>query len=311
MSKWDVHNSISLEKGVTLMTATIIDGKDVASRYRAKVAEQAAAFKEKYGFVPGLGVVLVGDNVASQTYVRMKQKACDEVGIASFRIDLPNDTTQEQVEDAVRQFNENPDVHGILVQLPLPRHIDEERVLNLIKLDKDADGIHPMNMGLLALKGREPLYTPATPTGIMMMFEDAGIDLSGKQAIVIGRSNIVGVPMALLLMNANATVTIAHSRTTNTAELVKQADIVVAAVGITHYVKGEWLKPGAVVIDVGINKMDDPSAKRGYRLVGDVEFESSLEVASHITKVPGGVGPMTITALLSNTMKAAFRQAEG
>ncbi len=290
------------------MPATIIDGKAVAARVRARIAEDAAAFTQQHGLPPGLGVVLVGDLTASATYVRMKQKACDEVGLTSYKTALPDAATQEAVENAVRAFNDDPNVHGILVQLPLPKHIDEEAVLNLISLEKDADGIHPMNMGLLALKGREPLYTPATPTGVMMMFEDAGIDLSGKSAIVIGRSNIVGVPMALLLNNANATVTVAHSRTPNIPELVKASDIVVAAIGRTEYVKRDWIKPGAVVIDVGINRVDDPSAKRGYRLVGDVEFEGTVDVAGYLTKVPGGVGPMTITALLSNTVKAARRQ---
>ncbi|MEL6270424.1 MAG: bifunctional methylenetetrahydrofolate dehydrogenase/methenyltetrahydrofolate cyclohydrolase FolD [Chloroflexota bacterium] len=291
------------------MTATIIDGKAVAARYREKIAADAAAFTEQHGYAPGLGVVLVGDNAASATYVRMKQKACDEVGLVSFKTALPEDTTQQAVEDAVRAFNEDERVHGILVQLPLPKHIDEEAVLNLISLEKDADGIHPMNMGLLALKGREAMYTPATPTGVMMMFEDAGIDVSGKKAVVIGRSNIVGIPMALLLNNANATVTIAHSRTTNTADLVRQADIVVAAAGVAYYVKADWLKPGAVVIDVGTNRVDDDTKKRGYRLVGDVDYDAAKAVASHITPVPGGVGPMTITALLFNTVKAARNQA--
>ncbi len=290
------------------MPATIIDGKAVAARARARIAEDAAAFTQQHGFPPGLGVVLVGDNTASQTYVRMKQRACEEVGLTSYKTELPSTATQGEVENAVRAFNNDPNVHGILVQLPLPDHINEAAVLNLISLEKDADGIHPMNMGLLALKGREALYTPATPTGIMMMFADAGIELSGKSAIVIGRSNIVGVPMALLLNNANATVTVAHSRTPNVPDLVRASDIVVAAIGRTEYVKRDWIKPGAVVIDVGINRVDDSSAKRGYRLVGDVEYAGTVDVAGHLTKVPGGVGPMTITALLSNTVKAARRQ---
>lgn len=293
------------------MTATIIDGKAVAARVRERIATEAATFTAERGYAPGLGVVLVGDNAASATYVRMKQRACEEVGITSYRTDLPADATQEAVEDAVKQFNADPNVHGILVQLPLPTHIDEERVLNLIALEKDADGIHPMNMGLLTLKGREPLYTPATPTGVMMMFADQGIELSGKTAVVLGRSNIVGTPMALLLNNANATVTIVHSRTPNAPEIIKQADIVVAAIGKAFYVQAEWLKPGAVVIDVGTNRVDDATKKRGYRLVGDVDFDKAVEIASYITKVPGGVGPMTITALLSNTVKAAQVQAKG
>ena len=281
----------------------------MAGKVRARIAQEATAFKKKYGYAPGLGVVLVGESAASATYVRMKQKACEEVGLTSYKTDLPEDTTQGQVEAAVQVFNDDPKVHGILVQLPLPDHIDEEKVLSIIQIDKDSDGVHPLNMGLLAMKGREPLYTPATPTGVMMMLEDAGIEVSGKNAIVIGRSNIVGMPMSLLLTQANATVTLAHSRTQNTAELVKQADIVIAAAGIAAYVKGDWLKPGAVVIDVGTNRVDDATRKRGYRLVGDVDFDEAVEVAGYITKVPGGVGPMTITALLSNTMKAAQRIA--
>ena len=291
------------------MSATLIDGKQVATHYRQAIAAAAKNYEQSHGRQPGLGVVLVGDNTASQTYVRMKERACEEVGIASYRARLPKTATQQEVEDAVSKFNENDKVDGILVQLPLPAHIDEERVLNMISLVKDADGIHPTNMGLLALKGRDAFYTPATPTGIMMMMAHHQIDLSGKSAIIIGRSNIVGIPMALMLNNANATVTIAHSRTPNTPELVKQADIVIAAVGQTEYVKGDWLKPGSVVIDVGINRVEDAEARRGYRLVGDVEFERAKEVAGYITKVPGGVGPMTITALLSNTVSAARRRA--
>ena len=257
-----------------------------------------------------VGVVLVGDNPASAMYVRMKRRACERVGIESYAHILPEDSTQAQVEDTVRQLNDDPKVHGILVQLPLPRHIDEEAVLRLISLDKDADGIHPLNAGFLAMKGRDPLFTPATPTGCMVMLEDAGVELSGANAVVIGRSNIVGMPIALMLIKANATVTVCHSRTKNTPELLREADVVIAAAGLPEYVKGEWLKPGAVVIDVGSNKVDDAEAEKGYRYVGDVDFASASEVAGAITKVPGGVGPMTITMLLENTMKAAQRIAE-
>ncbi|MEO0563445.1 MAG: bifunctional 5,10-methylenetetrahydrofolate dehydrogenase/5,10-methenyltetrahydrofolate cyclohydrolase [Chloroflexota bacterium] len=291
------------------MTATIIDGKAVAAHYRAQIAERAAAFTAARGNPPGLGVVLVGDNAASQTYVRMKQKACEEVGIYSVREDLPQDATTEAVVEVVRAMNADPSIHGILVQLPMPPQVDEEAVLREISLEKDADGIHPLNMGLLALKGREPLYTPATPTGVMLMFEYHDIDLNGANAVVIGRSNIVGMPMALLLNNANATVTVAHSRTKDIASIVRAADIVIAAAGRAGYVKADWLKPGAVVIDVGTNRVDAPEKKRGYKLVGDVDFDAALDVAGYITKVPGGVGPMTITALLYNTMHAADRSA--
>ncbi len=291
------------------MSATIIDGKVVANHYRQQIAADAAAYREAHGHPPGLGVVLVGDDAASQTYVRMKQRACEEVGLHSVRKDLPPTATTEEVVAVVRAMNADSAIHGILVQLPMPPQVDEKAVLREISLDKDADGIHPMNMGLLALKGRNPLFTPATPTGVMLMFEYHKISLEGKNAVVIGRSNIVGMPMALLLTRANATVTLAHSRTQNTPDLVKSADIVVAAAGRAGYVKADWLKPGATVIDVGTNRVDAPETKRGYKLVGDVQFDEALEFAGHITKVPGGVGPMTITALLYNTMRAAERIA--
>lgn len=291
------------------MTAQIIDGNVVAGRVRASIAEEAARFKTQYGYAPGLGVVLVGDDPASAMYVRMKRRACAEAGISSFAHLLPTDSTQEEIEAVVRMLNDDPQVHGILVQLPLPRHIDEEAVLRAVSLEKDVDGFHPLNIGLLAMKGREPFFTPATPTGCMALIEEAGSSISGKHAVVIGRSNIVGLPMALLLLKADATVTVCHSRTQNMPDIVRQADIVVAAIGRAEYVKAGWLKPGAVVIDVGTNKVDAPDSEKGYRYVGDVEFEAACHVAGAITKVPGGVGPMTIAMLLSNTMKAARRIA--
>ena len=292
------------------MTAKIIDGGQVAERMRAQVAEEVRRFHETYNMVPGLGVVLVGDNPASHQYVRMKRRACEQVGMQSFAHILPQDATQADVEAAVSTLNDDSRVHGILVQLPLPPHIDEERVLRLVSLEKDADGLHPENIGLLAMKGREPLYTPATPTGCMALLDDAGAHISGANAVVIGRSNIVGMPVALMLMKADATVTICHSRTKNMADIVRQADIVIAAIGKPHYVPGDWLKPGAIVIDVGTNRIDDPSAEKGYRFVGDVDFDSASQVAGAISKVPGGVGPMTITMLIVNTMKAAWRSVQ-
>lgn len=292
------------------MTATIIDGGPITERIRADIAQQAAAFHEKYGYPPGLGVVLVGDDPASQMYVRMKRRACEQVGLTSIPHILPQEATQEEVEATVKALNDDPKVHGILVQLPMPKHIDEERVLNLISLDRDSDGIHPMNMGLLALKGREPLFTSATPTGCMLILEAIGAQVAGANAVVVGRSNIVGMPIALMLIKANATVTVCHSRTKDLQAYLREADIVIAAAGQPEYIRGEWLKPGAVVIDVGTNKVDDPSTERGYRYVGDVHLDSAKEVVSAITKVPGGVGPMTITVLLKNTMKAAWRLAE-
>lgn len=290
-------------------TATIIDGNAVAARMREKIAAEAARFKEKHGYAPGLGAVLAGDDPASAMYVRMKQRACEKVGISSVAYEVPANVSQEEVESLVSQLNEDPKIHGILVQLPLPDGIDEERVLSCVSLEKDVDGFHPINIGKLAQKGRQPTFTPATPTGCMVLIEEAGAKIAGANAVVIGRSNIVGMPMALMLTKANATVTICHSRTQNLPEIVKQADIVVAAIGRPNFVKGEWLKPGAVVIDVGTNKVEDPSTEKGYRWVGDVEFESAVQVAGAITKVPGGVGPMTITMLLKNTVKAAWRIA--
>lgn len=291
------------------MTATIIDGKAVAERMQAEIGAEAAQFQAEHGYPPGLGVVLVGDDPASQMYVRMKRKACEKVGIHSVGHVLPASSTQTEIEAAVQSLNDDPVIHGILVQLPMPKHINEEAVLRLVSLEKDVDGFHPINVGLLGQKGREPFFTPATPTGCMVLLKEAGAQLEGANAVVIGRSNIVGLPVALMLMKANATVTVCHSRTRNIADVVRGADVVIAAIGQPEHVKGSWLKPGAVVIDVGTNKIDDPTSEKGYKYVGDVEYASALEVAGAITKVPGGVGPMTITMLLANTLKAAKRLA--
>lgn len=291
------------------MVATIIDGKVVADRMQTEIGAEVARFTAENGYAPGLGVVLVGDDPASHMYVRMKRKACEKVGMHSVGHILPADSTQETIEAAVQSLNDDPLVHGILVQLPMPKAIDEEKVLRLVSLEKDVDGFHPINVGLLAQKGREPFFTPATPTGCMVLIKEAGATIEGANAVVIGRSNIVGLPVALMLMKANATVTVCHSRTKDIADIVGRADIVIAAIGQPEYVKGAWLKPGAVVIDVGTNKIDDSSTEKGYKYVGDVEYESALQVAEAITKVPGGVGPMTITMLLSNTLKAARNMA--
>ena len=292
------------------MPAKIIDGRPVARRIQEEVSASAASYRQQKGSPPGLGVVLVGDDAASAMYVRMKRRACERVGIRSEAQTLPADATQKQVEEVVRRYNAAPDIHGILVQLPLPGHIDEEAVLDQISLQKDVDGIHPVNLGRLGMRGREPSFTPATPTGIMALIAETGTLIEGRQAAVIGRSNIVGLPIFLMLTNANATVMLCHSRTRDLPGCLKRADIVVAAVGQPEFVKGEWLKEGAVVIDVGSNSVDDPRAEKGYRYVGDVEFESARDVAGHITKVPGGVGPMTIAMLLQNTVKAAWKSLE-
>jgi len=254
---------------------------------------------------PGLATVLVGENPASQVYVRMKHKACEKAGIRSIGHVLPVTATQVEVEEMVKNLNEDPEVHGILVQLPLPDGLDDESVLRTISIDKDVDGFHPLNIGRLAQKGREPQFVPATPDGVLYLLKNAGVELEGANAVVLGRSFIVGMPAALLLIKENATVTICHSRTRNLKEKCAEADILIAAVGRAEMVKGDWIKPGAAVIDVGTNRVDDDSTKRGYRLVGDVDFEEALEVAGHITPVPGGVGPMTIAMLLRNTVRAA------
>ena len=292
------------------MSASIIDGKQIGQEIRDGVKAAIEDRLQRGLPAPGLATVLVGENPASQVYVRNKQKACAEVGINSFGYDLPEDATQDEVEALVRKLNADPAVNGILVQLPLPRHLDEEKVLSAIDLNKDVDGFHPVNIGRLAQKGREPVFVPCTPAGCMVLLERAGAQLSGANAVVLGRSNIVGMPVALLLVKANATVTICHSRTRDLPSVVRQADILVAAIGQPEFVKKEWVKPGAIVIDVGINRKEDASVKRGYRLVGDVAFDEVSEVASAITPVPGGVGPMTIAMLLKNTVEAARRSAE-
>lgn len=287
------------------MTATLIDGTAIAARLRGEIAEDVKRMEAEHGIRPGLAAVLVGEDPASQTYVRMKRKACEEAGIASFGYELPADASQEEVETLVKDLNADPNVHGILVQLPLPKHLNEETILGAISLNKDVDGFHPVNIGRLAMKGRKPLFIPCTPYGVIVLLEEAGVTFEGANAVVLGRSNIVGMPAAMLLIHRNATVTICHSRTKDLPAVCRQADILVAAVGRAQMVKGDWIKPGAVVIDVGVNRVDDPTAKRGYRLVGDVAFDEAKEVAGAITPVPGGVGPMTIAMLLKNTFRGA------
>jgi len=291
------------------MTANMIDGTAIAASIQAELTAEVAELKEQHGIVPGLATVLVGDNPASQTYVKMKRKRCAEVGIYSVGRELPADAPQEQVEALVRELNADPAIHGILVQLPLPGHLDEEAVLNTISLHKDVDGFHPVNIGRLAMKGREALFAPCTPAGCIELLDRIGVEIRGKEAVVLGRSNIVGLPVSMLLLKRDATVTICHSRSQDLPAICRRADILVAAVGRAEMVKADWVKPGAVVIDVGINRVEDPTAKRGYRLVGDVAFEEVQEVAGWITPVPGGVGPMTIAMLLQNTVKGAKRAA--
>jgi len=287
------------------MTAKIIDGTAIAAQVRADVAEGVRKREAAGLHRPGLATVLVGEDPASQSYVRSKRKACGEVGIESFGFELPASASQEEVEGLVTRLNADPKVHGILVQLPLPSGLDEEQVLNKISIQKDVDGFHPVNIGRLAQKGREPLFVPCTPSGVMLMLEQFAATIEGANAVVLGRSNIVGMPVALLLVRANATVTICHSRSRDLPAICRQADILVAAVGKAGMVRADWVKPGAVVIDVGTNRVEDATRARGYRLAGDVAFDEVKEVAGAISPVPGGVGPMTIAMLLRNTLRAA------
>ena len=287
------------------MTAKVIDGKAAADQIRAEVAAGVTKRIEAGKPKPGLATVLVGENPASQVYVRNKQKACAEVGIDSFGYNLPATISQGELEKLVADLNADPKVNGILVQLPLPAGLDEESVLKTISVEKDVDGFHPINIGRLAQKGRDPLFVPCTPAGVMYLLEQELGSLEGLEAVVLGRSNIVGMPVALLLVRANATVTICHSRSKDLKEIVRRADVLVAAVGRAEMVRGDWVKPGAVVIDVGINHVDDPSRPRGYRLTGDVMYDEVAQVARAVTPVPGGVGPMTIAMLLKNTLRAA------
>jgi 5,10-methylene-tetrahydrofolate dehydrogenase/methenyl tetrahydrofolate cyclohydrolase len=287
------------------MTAKKIDGRAIAQEVRDAVKADVAAMVAEGKNPPGLATVLVGQDPASQVYVRMKHKACEEAGIRSIGHELPATATQDEVESLVEELNEDPEVHGILVQLPLPNGLDDERILRTISIEKDVDGFHPLNIGRLAQKGREPKFVPATPFGVIHLLKHEGVELEGADAVVLGRSNIVGRPAALLLLKENATVTICHSRTRNLSEKCRQADILIAAVGRPEMVKGDWIKPGAAVIDVGVNRVDDDTKKRGYRLVGDVDYEEAREVAGYLTPVPGGVGPMTIAMLLRNTVRAA------
>lgn len=285
------------------MTAIVIDGKAHAATLRARVAAHVARIRANSGVTPGLAVVLVGEDPASQVYVRSKGKQTHEAGMASFEHRLPADTSQEVLLDMVRRLNADPSVHGILVQLPLPAHLDSDLVINAIDAAKDVDGFHISNVGLLGT-GQKAMV-PCTPLGSLMLLRAHHGDLSGMHAVVIGRSNIVGKPMAALLLSASCTVTIAHSRTRDLPAMVRQADIVVAAVGRPEMVKGDWIKPGATVIDVGINRVTDGAG--GTRLVGDVDYADVAPVAGAITPVPGGVGPMTIACLLANTLTACCR----
>jgi 5,10-methylene-tetrahydrofolate dehydrogenase/methenyl tetrahydrofolate cyclohydrolase len=291
------------------MTAQIIDGKAISEKLLCEIAADVEEMVKQGLPRPGLAAVLVGENPASQQYVNMKRKTCGKNGLESYGYELPKTATQAEVETLVKELNADPKVNGILVQLPLPDHLDDEKILNSISIEKDVDGFHPINIGRLAQKGREPLFVPCTPDGCIYLIDQTGFQLKGANAVVLGRSNIVGMPVALLLVKRDATVTICHSRSKDLANICRSADVLIAAVGKPEMVKADWIKPGSVVIDVGTNRVDDPTSEKGYRLAGDVAFDEAKEVAGWISPYPGGVGPMTITMLLRNTVRAAKIQA--
>ena len=294
------------------MAAEIISGQDIGNEIREEIGKRVAELTESHGLTPGLATVLVGEDPASQTYVRMKNKAAGALGLTSRQITLPTDTSEEELLGVVQGLNADPEIHGILVQSPVPDEIDEQKVLLTIDPAKDVDGFHPVNVGKLAT-GSDDVLEPCTPAGIIELLMRSGNDPAGKHAVVVGRSNIVGRPMASLLLRkgrgGNATVTVAHSRTPDLGAVTRLGDILIVAIGRPGTITGDMVKPGAVVVDVGSNRVDDPEAEKGYRYVGDVVYEEAAEVASAITPVPGGVGPMTITMLLSNTVDAAVALA--
>jgi len=277
--------------------AKIIDGKAISKQVREEIAADVAIFKEKHGCVPGLAVIIVGNDPASQVYVRNKKRACEEVGFYSESYELPESTTQQELVALIERLNGDDKINGILVQLPLPKHLNETEILLKIRPEKDVDAFHPYNVGKIMIGNYD--FLPCTPAGVMVLLERSGVEIRGKRCVVIGRSNIVGKPMAMLLLHANGTVTICHSRTQNLKEICREADILVASIGKPEFVRGDMVKDGAVVVDVGINRLESG------KLVGDVAFSEVEPKASYITPVPGGVGPMTITMLLQNTLTAA------
>ena len=290
------------------MSAKLLDGKALSETIQTEIAESVKELKSQYNITPGLAVILVGDNPASAIYVRNKSRACEKIGMYSESLTLPHSTPQAELLRHIQRLNHDPRIHGILVQLPLPDHINENDIILAIDPDKDVDGFHPINVGRMAI-GKEDTFLPCTPYGIQTLLLRNGIQIEGSHVVIVGRSNIVGKPTAIILMQkaagADATVTVCHSRTRNLPAVVRQGDIVVAAMGRPRFITKDMIKPGTVVVDVGMNRIPDASAKSGYKLVGDVDFEEVKNVAGAITPVPGGVGPMTIAMLLSNTLKAA------
>ncbi|KAJ6811773.1 bifunctional protein FolD 1, mitochondrial-like [Iris pallida] len=297
----------SLNQDSTKLIPTIIDGKSIAEEIRAVISEEVRQMKDTIKKVPGLAVVLVGQRRDSETYVRNKTKACQEVGIASLLAELSEDCREEDILNAVTSFNRDPSVHGILVQLPLPKHMDEDKILTAISVEKDVDGFHPLNVGNLALRGREPLFIPCATKACIELLIRSGVELRGRNVAVIGRSKVVGLPTSLLLQRHHATVSNVHAFTKNPEDITREADVVISAAGVPNLVRRSWLKRGSIVIDVGTNPVEDPSSEHGYYLTGDVCYEEALQVVSAITPVPGGVGPVTIAMLLSNTLESAKR----
>jgi len=291
------------------MTAQLLDGRATSAAIRDEVKAEVEQLKAEQGVTPGLATILVGENPGSKSYVGMKQKQCEKAGMNPFGRHLPEDISQEELERAIEELNVDPNVHGILVQLPLPDHLDEESALAAIALEKDVDGFHPVNIERLTLQGMEPTFAPCMPLGCIELLDRYDIEIKGKEAVVLGPSNIVGLPTALLLLHRGATLTICHPHTKNLAEVSKRADILVAAIDQPRMVEAEWVKPGAAVIDVGWSRVKDTTAKQGFRVVGNVDFDAVNEVAGYLTPVPGGTGPMTIALLLQNTLISAQRSA--
>lgn len=306
-SSFTHSDSRPIQKCTNNDCARIIDGRSAAEEIKSSIAIEVSRMKESIGKVPRLAVILVGQRRDSLAYVRNKIMACHEVGFKFSIAELPESCTEEEVCDKLSNYNKDASIHGILVQLPLPQHFDEGKILNVLSLEKDVDGFHPLNIGHLAIQGREPLFIPCTAKGCIELLLRSDVEIVGKRAVVIGRSNVVGLPTFLLLQRHHATVSIVHAYSENPEIIAREADILVAAAGVPNLVRGSWLKPGAVVLDVGINPIEDPESEHGYRLIGDVCFEEAVRIASAVAPVPGGVGPMTVAMLLLNTLEAAKR----